>query len=154
MIDSKSATIALNDYHNQKNPNKLGTGAKWLWSNLYKNGRYVPCGATHTFYSTFKTSCPQKSATLKITADNEFHAYINGGDKDIHGKQMVGNCWNNVYTFEVKLNCGVNSLKVIVKNNHQNSPAAVVFSVIQDQSDCRNCGNSLGTYYNQDTCKC
>jgi hypothetical protein len=71
--------------------------------------------------------CPQAVATLKITADNAFTAYLNGV------KVGNGSSWYQIYNFTVAVKCGLNNITVVVINHDQGSPAALIYSLIQNQ---------------------
>ena len=51
------------------------------------------------------------------------------------------------------IKCGENTLSVTVKNNLAGSPAALIFSISQDQAGCYKCLSPF-SYYNKEKCKC
>jgi len=67
--------VVQESYHTTNNPNFLGTGAEWIWLN---GSDAWPVGFNATFLTVFNVNCPQVAATLSITADNIFNAYLNG----------------------------------------------------------------------------
>lgn len=131
-------------YHTSLNPNYIGYNAQWI----YKNGSDAwPIGDAVTFVAYFYADC-QQNATLIITADNSFSASLNGG------AAVSGNSWFVKYRFTLSnLKCGVNTLTIRTVNQDAGSPAALIFAVVQDQSKCYACANSL-SFYNKNTCKC
>lgn len=139
-----SVNIGVDSYHTTYQPNYLGNGAQWIWQN---GGTSWPDLYVVSFKTEFYASC-QSPATLLITADNIFSASINGGPA------MTGADWTQVFKFSIeKLNCGLNTLVVNVTNKDNQSPAALVFAVVQDQSSCFKCRTPL-SYYNVNTCSC
>jgi hypothetical protein len=92
-------TLVTESYHTTNNPNFLGNGAQWIWLN---GSSSWPLGFTAKFQALFYVDCPQVSATLKITADDQFTADLNGVTVG------SGTTWKQVYIFDVKLKCGWN----------------------------------------------
>ena len=123
--------VGYEAYHNLRNPNFTGIpSARWI----YIAGRDAwPNGYRVVFQSLFNVDCPQVTAQLKITADNNFTAYLNGA---LIGS---GTDWTRIYTFNVTLVCGVNNLTVVTINLGAGSPAALIFAIVQDQSTCYTC---------------
>lgn len=138
-----SATINLEPYHNANNPNFIGYGAQWVWQ---ASGSSWPNNYINSFQSNFYASC-DGAATLVITADNVFSASINGGPA------MGGSDWTKPQKFDIKVNCGFNTLTVNVTNKDQSSPAALIFAVVQDPSVCPKC-TGLFSYYDVNSCSC
>ena len=135
--------VALEAYHSANQPNYLGNGAQWVWlsgSDAWQDGYQA------IYHSTFYSDCPNSQALLSITADNLFAAYLNGDQVGF------GTNWQKTYTFKVNLNCGPNYFKVIATNLDEGTPAAVIYSFTQDQSQCYKCANKAK--YNKKTCKC
>jgi hypothetical protein len=130
--------------HTANLPGHIGYGAQWI----YKNGTdHWPNGETASFFTQFYADC-QSTATLIITADDVFSASLNGGSA------FTGNDLFTVYTFLISnLKCGLNTLSINTLNYGNNSPAALIFAVIQDQSCCYNCITPL-SFYNRATCTC
>ena len=145
IISPSGYTLVPETYHNTNNPNYLGNGAQWVWLN---GSSSWPLGFSASFQSTFYVDCPQISATLRITADDEFKAILNGNTVG------TGTSWQKVYIFDVKLECGWNELKVEVKNNYANTPAALIFTIVQDQTKCFECHRNPSAFYNRKTCSC
>jgi len=105
-------------------------------------------GFTATFQTVFSADCPQGPATLDMSADNVFNAYLNG--------VFVGNgtSFNTNYNFPITLQCGCNSLVVVAENLDAGSPASLIFSITQNQSSCYQCNDCQVAVYNRDTCMC
>ena len=78
--------IALEPYHNRVNPNHL-PGAKWVWKS---GGEAWGEGDTVYFESKFYADCSSGPITLRITADNNFTATLNGG------AAVTGDNWTKV----------------------------------------------------------
>jgi hypothetical protein len=66
---------------------------------------------------------------------------------------LTGNDWYTIYRFTIKVKCGVNVIQITVGNKLTGSPAALIFAVIQNQSECYTCKGS-SSFYNKNTCKC
>lgn len=145
IINPPHLTVVDEHVHTTDNPNYLSDGAQWIWNS--QNDSW-PVGYTNTFQKLFLADCPQTAATLSITADDTFTAYLNGV---LVG---TGNNWPTIYTFNVSVKCGFNNLTVIAINSVPQTPAALIFSVAQDQSNCYSCSNSVYTYYNREACQC
>jgi hypothetical protein len=126
-----SQVVGYEAYHNLRNPNFTGIpSARWI----YIAGRDAwPNNYRVVFQSLFNSDCPQVAAQLRITADNNFTAYLNGA---LIGS---GTNWTRLYTFNVTLLCGVNNLTVVTINLGAGTPAALVFAIVQDQSTCYAC---------------
>lgn len=137
-------TVTNEFLHNWIGPNVLGNGANWIWNNIADGW---PDGYTNTFQTLFPANCISTKALLRATADNEFTAYINGV------LVLSGNNWKNIYNASIALKCGINNLTIRVVNRHSGTPAALVFSVTQDQTSCFKCLHPQG-YYNSTTCNC
>jgi len=75
IISPTGYSLVQEAYHTTYNPNFLGDGAEWIWLN---GSDAWPNGFNATFLAVFKVNCPQVPATLSITADNIFNAYLNG----------------------------------------------------------------------------
>ena len=133
-------------FHNTNNPNFTGIpGASWIYitgRNLWPNNFRV------IFQSLFAVDCPQVVAQLRITADNNFTAFLNGV---LVGR---GNNWQRVYLFNVALRCGRNNLTVVTFNTNANTPAALIFGLLQNQSTCYMCASNPSAFYNRNTCRC
>ena len=56
--------------------------------------------------------------------------------------------------FKIKLQCGLNNLTISVTDSSRATPAGLIFSVHQDQSNCYNCRENPSAFYNRDTCTC
>jgi hypothetical protein len=98
-----SQTVVVEPYHTAYNPNYLGSsiGAQWLWK---AGGQSWPDGDTLAFEAYFYAECTN-SAELRITADNVFSAFVNGGSA------MTGNNLTRIYSFKLtNLVCGSNKL--------------------------------------------
>lgn len=146
IISPAGKTVALDTFHNSLNSNFLGTGAQWIWESALIR---PPKGYTVTFQSLFYSDCSGDiPGQLIVTADDNFTAHLNGG---VVGS---GQAWNQKFTFGIKLNCGLNNLTITVINLVTSSPAALIFAVVQDKTNCYKCfKNSLG-YFNRNTCNC
>lgn len=139
-----SVSVGVDPYHSTYQPNYLGNGALWIWQS--GSGSWPNLYSVH-FKTEFYVNC-QSPATLIITADNSFSASINGGPA------MTGADWTKTFKFTLqKLNCGLNTLVVNATNRDQQSPAALIFAVVQNQSSCFTCRSPL-SYYNFNTCSC
>lgn len=138
-------TLVAESYHTTNNPNYLGNGAQWIWLNGTSSW---PIGFTAKFQALFYVDCPQVGAILKIAADDQFTANLNGATVG------TGTNWKEVCTFNVKLKCGWNELNVEVVNTYGYTPAALVFSIEQDQSNCYDCSRNPSAFYNRNTCQC
>jgi hypothetical protein len=137
-------TVVIEKYHTTNNFNYISYNAQWLWK---AGGESWPSQDTVVFRSQFYADC-QSPATLIITADNIFYASLNGGSA------YTGNDWTKKYQFTLsKLTCGINILIFTVINKDPKTPAALIFAVIQDQTNCYGC-KSLLSYYNLNTCRC
>ena len=143
ILNPAGAVVGLESYHSANNPNFAGYGPQWAW---VKGSSSRPEGEQVTFQALFAADCPQEKATLSITADNLFTAYLNGEPVG------SGNVWTNVYKFSVSVICGVNNLTVVATNQHNGSPAARIFKISQNQDKCYNCLASA--HYNRRSCKC
>jgi len=84
-------------------------------------------GYNNTFQRLFYVDCPQAVATLNITADNLFYAYLNGAYIG------TGSNWTISYVFYVNVKCGLNNLTVLVINHDAGSPAALIYTLVQNQ---------------------
>ena len=144
IVTPAATAIVLEPYHNTNNPNHL-PGAQWVWKT---GGQSWADGDTLTFESVFYSDCSSAPVILKITADNEFNASLNGG------AQVTGNNWRVIFTYTLSgVVCGANRLRITVVNRDGNSPAALIFLVEQDQSQCYQCATAL-SFYNRNTCQC
>ena len=144
IVTPAATAIVLEPYHNTNNPNHL-PGAQWVWKT---GGQSWADGDVATFESVFYADCSSAPIVLKITADNEFSASLNGG------AAVTGNDWRVINTFTMSgLVCGTNKLQITVVNRDGNSPAALIFLVEQDQSKCYQCETAL-SFYNRNTCQC
>lgn len=138
-------SVAVDPYHNAHHLNFIGDGAQWLWQ---AGGASWASGQTLVFETQFYAAC-NGTATLTITADNNFSVLLNGV-----GSPLIGNSWTTKYSFFLNpLKCGKNVLTITVVNLDEGSPAALIFSVVQDQSNCFNCKTPL-SFYNRNTCQC
>lgn len=86
-----------------------GSGAKWIFDNSIDSAGNWPTGYTATVQALFYADC-QAPATLVITGDNSFTAYVNGI------KIGTGDNWDIKYTFPIDLKCGLNNLTAVVLN--------------------------------------
>jgi hypothetical protein len=68
-------TIAQEAYHTANHPNYIGNGPQWVWLG---GSDSRPAGEVATFQALFTADCPNEKATLTITADNLFTAFLNG----------------------------------------------------------------------------
>lgn len=144
IVSPAATAIALEPYHNLYNPNHL-PGAQWIWKT---GGQSWADGDTATFESVFYADCSSAPVVLKITADNEYSASLNGG------AAVTGKDWTVVNTFTMQgLVCGANKLQITVVNRDASSPAALIFLIQQDQSQCYQCATAL-SFYNRNTCQC
>ena len=144
IVAPAAQTIVLEPYHNANSANHL-PGAQWVWKS---GGQSWADGDTATFESVFYADCSSAPVILKITADNEFSASLNGG------AAVSGNNWRHIFTFTMSgLVCGANKLQIKVVNRDTNSPAALIFLIQQDQSQCYQCATPL-SFYNRNTCQC
>jgi hypothetical protein len=139
-----SQTVAVETFHTTNNLNFIGYSAQWLW---LAGSDSWPNNYKATFQASFYADC-LSTGTLIITADNIFSASLNGGPA------MTGNTWTNSYSFTVdNIQCGLNTLIINVTNLDSNSPAAVIFAIVQEPGSCYTCRSPL-SFYNRDTCKC
>lgn len=125
--------------------NSLGDNSKWVWSG---DKKILPIGWTVTYEITYYSDCPQNPATLYVAATGYFSVYLNG--------VLIGSGgpWPKTHKFDLlKLLCGCNKIKIVVKN-HFPSPAAIIYSISQNKAGCYDCKNLGVTFYNRDTCKC
>jgi hypothetical protein len=65
-----------------------------------------------------------------------------------------GNNWPTIYTFNVTLVCGSNNLTIVTFNQGAGSPAALIYGVVQNQTNCYNCSANPSAYYNRRNCRC
>jgi hypothetical protein len=136
--------VVIEKYHTTNNFNYISYNAQWLWK---AGGESWPVGDTVVFQSWFYASS-KSPAILIITADNIFSASLNGG------APFTGNNWFKIYQFSLNnLTCGINTLTITVVNQDKGSPAAVIFAVIQDQTNSSICTSPL-SFYNPNTCQC
>lgn len=140
-----SQVVGVEAYHTANHPNYLGNGAQWIW---VSGSSSWPHGYSATFQALYYADCPQVSATLRVTADNTFTIYNNGVQIG------TGSDWTKVFIFTLKLQCGWNNLTIVAVNWDAGSPAALVFSVIQDQSTCYACRENPSAFYNREKCTC
>lgn len=145
ITDPPNAVTTIDGYYALHYPDYIGYNAKWI----YKNGTGGwPVGDYAVLFTEFYVDCSKVAATLIITADDSFSVSLNGGTP------YTGCDWQRIYKFNLDcLKCGVNTLTIKVTNTGKNSPAAVIFAVVQDQTNCYNCSSPL-SYYNKKTCQC
>lgn len=139
-------SVGVESYHTGVNPNYLGTGAQWIWNNQADKW---PNGYSNTFQALFSVDCYQSPATLKIVADNEFTAYLNGMPTPV----LSGSNWLKPDAVDIRLQCGVNNLTVVATNRDNFTPAGLAFSITQFQENCYNCPSPL-SYYDSSSCSC
>ena len=123
----------------------LGTSAKWIWLN---GSDSWPDTFTATFQTLYYSTCPSVTATLTVSGDNVITAYSNG--------IVVGSdsSWRSPKSFNMKLKCGVNNLTNVVTNYVKDSPAALIFSVSQNQNKCSYQCGPASSYFDFKTCQC
>jgi hypothetical protein len=68
-------TIVQEAYHTANHPNYIGNGPQWVWLG---GSDSRPEGEKVNFQALFTADCPNEKATLTITADNLFTAFLNG----------------------------------------------------------------------------
>ena len=90
------------------------------------------------------STCPGAPTTLYITADDTFTAYLN--DVPIGS----GNDWRRAFSFVIKPKCGINTFKVITHDI--SGRYGLIFAIVQNQSNCYQCGPLA--FYNTNYCKC
>jgi len=100
---------------------------------------------TITLTSTVYTDCPQNIAVLNIVASGPFVVFVN------NVQVASGSGWT-VYNFKIKLNCGCNTIKIVIKAWWGWGGAA--YSVTQNTAGCYDCQNLGVTFYNKKTCQC
>jgi len=83
-------------------------------------------GYANTFQRLFYVDCPLAAAILNITADNVFTAYLNGVEVG------TGADWTSYFRFNVSLICGLNNLTVVVIHHDAGSPAALIYTLVQN----------------------
>jgi hypothetical protein len=67
---------------------------------------------------------------------------------------VTGNDWRRIFHFTLSnVRCGVNTLEVTTINQHEGTPAALIFAVSQDEKTCYECHSPL-SFYNPHTCSC
>jgi hypothetical protein len=144
IVNPPGQQIALEHWHSTHSPNHL-PGAQWVWKS---GGQGWLDGDSVWFETIFFVDCTSGEITLKITADNEFSASLNGG------APVTGNDWNIVYSFTMSgVACGVNMLRTRVINRHDHTPAALIFLIEQDQTQCYKCAG-ISSFYSRSTCQC
>ena len=120
IVNPLGEKIALEPYHNRVNPNHL-PGAKWVWKS---GGEAWGEGDTVYFESKFYADCSSGPITLRITADNNFTATLNGG------AAVTGDNWTKVYSFAMTgLVLGVNKLEITAVNRGSGTPASLIFLI-------------------------
>jgi hypothetical protein len=108
IINPAGSTVILDTYHTSINPDFLGTGAAWIWTNQTGSNTN---GYSLTFQTMFFADCPG-NGILTITADNSFEAWLNGLSIG------TGSDWTVKYDLKVELRCGLNNLTVKASNMH------------------------------------
>lgn len=144
IINPPSLIVGNEGYHNANQPDFLGTGAKWIWNNVADGW---PEGYQNTFQAVFYADCPKVQATLTVAADNLYEAFLNGVSV------LSGDNWMVPNSKMISLKCGENNLTIVVTNLHPGTPAALIYSITQDQTNCYGCPSAL-TSYNSATCSC
>lgn len=130
--------------------NPVGGNSKWIYSTDKASAPAIfPIGTWLSFSSKIYTDCPQKPATLWVSAWgwNYYVIYLNGN------YVADGWGWNGLQSFSLNLNCGCNDL-VIYVYSYCACSAGICFNVKQDTTDCYACKNEGVTFYNRDTCQC
>ena len=144
IVNPPGLQIVSEPWHSTYTPNHL-PGAQWIWKS---GGSQWGEGDKVQFETTFYVDCTAGAITLRITADNEFNATLNGGSP------VSGNDWTTVYSFAMSgVQCGVNKLQTSVINRHEGSPAALIFLIEQNQSQCYQCPGA-STFYSRTSCRC
>ena len=121
----------------------FGPNAKWICPAI----RCYPIGWTTTYHINIETDCPSKSAIIRISSSGTFMVF------DQNGKTVgSGSPYPKENRFEVKLLCGKNTFKILVKNQIA-SPTSLIYEVIQDKQGCGACSNP-NQIFNKKTCAC
>ncbi len=138
---SQGKNVSLEKNKNTNYPDFIGDHAMWLgiegmngWPDQYQA----------TFTASFFADATE--ATLILTADDVFIAYING--RPI----ATGQNWLKSFTYKINLTCGVNNLTIVVINYNADSPGALIFKVVQDTTESYKCYPAA--YYNYGKCNC
>ncbi len=127
------------------NQNSLGSSTKWLTPS--GDGRMYSLGWLTTYSITFTTDCPQNGVTLKFAATGSSFVYLNG-----HQLLSWGLPWPTIHTVSLskpELICGCNTIKILVYNFFYPSPAALIYVLNQNTTNCYNCQNLGVSYYNR-----
>ena len=127
--------------------NSLGGDSAWI----------TPVAGSRTIYDrnwmtnytiTFTTDC-NRPVVLTFSGTGYLRVFINGS---------LLQDWVTPYpelqAIQFKPYCGCNVLTINLYNCFYGSPAAIIYTLDQDQTDCYSCPNSPVAYYNRDTCQC
>ena len=146
IVKPPNTLIGYSAHHSSKYADWLGNGAEWVSNSEQVS---LPAGYSATYQSLFRADC-LSTGTLRIAVDDIFRVWVNGVYVG------TGNDINRVYLYNITLLCGVNNLTIEVDNSFHDTPSAVVFTVIQDQTQCYNCVTASGLegHYNRQTCQC
>lgn len=125
-------------------------GTKWI----YPDGTFkiYPRYWISTYTISFQTDCPQSGVTLTFATTGVSFIQLNG-----NWILTWGDAWPKVHKVTLKkpqLQCGCNTIKILVYNYYYPSPAALFYSLTQDTTGCYDCTNLGVTFYNKNTCQC
>lgn len=126
------------------------TGSKWI----YPDGTFkiLPRFWISTYTISFQTDCPQNGVTLTFATTGVGFVQLNG-----NWILTWANSWPQIHKVSLtkpQLQCGCNTIKILVYNYYYASPAALFYSLTQDTTGCYNCTNLGVTFYNKNTCQC
>jgi len=136
--------VGVEATHTAGQPNYLGNGAQWIWANSSDSWA---AGTSETYQTLFFSDCYQEPAILSITAQSTFSAYLNG-------VLVATGSYPTISSISISLTCGQNNLTVVATVTAAATPAALIFSITQDQTNCYICNGNPGAYYNHTTCSC
>lgn len=127
-----------------------GGSSKWI----YPDGAFkiLPRFWISTYTITFHTDCPQNGVTLAFATTGLGFVQLNG-----NWVHTWASSWPTIHKISLKkpqLQCGCNTIKILVYNFYYPSPAALFYSLSQDVSGCYNCTNLGVSFYNKETCQC
>jgi hypothetical protein len=122
-------------------------GGEWVSPAM---GRLLPIGHMTEYNIKFTPACNQNDVELRFSATGSAFVYIN--DKFLQSWSLPYPKTHMITIDSKDLKCGCNNVKIMVYNYYFESPAALIYTLQQD-NEC-SCQNEELTFYNKDTCQC